>query len=52
MKQVYGKFSKLRRNEAFLAFAITLLSVAAYSFWGAHLLAIEDSSPQVVSVSR
>jgi hypothetical protein len=53
MKGVYRKFYKMSRNEAFAAFAITFLTVAAYSLWGAYILQMESKAPShVASVER
>jgi hypothetical protein len=44
---------RMSRNEAFAAFAITLIAVAAYSAWGAYLLETQKSmSPQAVHVEQ
>lgn len=51
---MYTGMYKMSRNEAFAVFAISVASVAVYSFWGAHVLRSQDTatSPQVVSVER
>lgn len=52
MKSGFKKMYTMTKSEAFAAVAITLLSVAAYSFWGAHLIAVQGTSPQVVTAGH